>query len=62
MSQSGLRAMPMDGMQTQMIVERRLHIPAGAPPRLIEDIESYSALVALQGKMTGASSWYQQLA
>ena len=49
-------------MQTQFTVERKLHIPAGAPPRLIEDIESYSAFVALQGKMTGHASWYQQLA
>lgn len=55
--------MPLDGMHTQQFsVELRLQLPLDAPPRLADDIAAYSALVALQAKMTGPSCWYQQLA
>lgn len=43
-------------------VERRIVVPVNAPARLVEDIQAYSALVELQSKMTGSSSWYSKLA
>ncbi|HEX2021731.1 MAG TPA: hypothetical protein VHH36_03410 [Candidatus Thermoplasmatota archaeon] len=43
-------------------VERKIQVPAGAPPRLMTDIQAYSAFVEFQSKMTGPASWYQQLA
>jgi len=43
-------------------VERRFQVPADAPARLVEDIETYSAFVEMQSKMNGASAWYQRLA
>ena len=42
--------------------ERRFQIPPNAPPRLIEDIEAYSALVDLQDKMGSIAPWFQRLA
>lgn len=39
----------------------RLQVPADAPVRLVEDIETYSALVEMQSKMTGTSSWFAKL-
>jgi hypothetical protein len=46
----------------QLLQERRLSVPMDAPPRLVEDIESYSAFLEMQSRMTGSSSWYQKLA
>lgn len=48
--------------QMHFTVERRIQIPVDAPPRLVSDIETYSAFVELQSRMGGASPWYQQLA
>lgn len=42
-------------------VERRFQLPPNAPPRLVEDIQTYSAFVEMQGKMSGAASFYQKL-
>lgn len=42
-------------------VERRFTLPANAPPRVLEDIETYSAFIELQGKMSGPAFWYQKL-
>ena len=51
------------GMHMQHVtIERRVHVPTDAPPRLVEDIEAYSALVEMQAKMVGPSAWYQRLA
>lgn len=46
----------------QFALERTLHIPPDAPPRLLHDIAMYSAFVEMQSKMTGHASWYQNLA
>jgi hypothetical protein len=46
----------------QFSVERRFSIPPNAPPRLLEDIQTYSAFVDYQSKMSGPSLWYQKLA
>ena len=46
----------------QHTIERRFHVPVDAPPRLIRDIQAYSAFVELQAKMVGPASWYQKLA
>ena len=46
----------------QQMLERTLQIPHDAPPRLLHDIEAYSAFVEMQSKMTGHASWYRQLA
>ncbi|HET6403858.1 MAG TPA: hypothetical protein VFH78_04370 [Candidatus Thermoplasmatota archaeon] len=43
-------------------LERSFRLPTDAPPRLLEDIESYSALVELQHKMSASAPWYQRLA
>lgn len=49
-------------MHTPFSVERRLLVPTDpSAARLVEDIETYSALVDLQSKMTGASCWYSKL-
>lgn len=47
---------------TPLTLERRFALPPNAPPRLIEDIEAYSALVDLQNKMGATAPWYQRLA
>lgn len=47
-------------MQT-FSVERRFLVPPDTHPRLVEDIETYSAFVDMQAKMTGTASWYQKL-
>ena len=47
-------------MQPYML-ERKLQIPLDAPPRLLHDIETYSALVELQSKLGSVSAWYQKL-
>lgn len=44
------------------MIERKLQLPSGAPPRLLEDIESYSAFVELQNKMGATAPWFQRLA
>lgn len=44
------------------MLERKLQVPLGTPPRLLEDIESYSALVELQNKMGASAPWFQRLA
>lgn len=44
------------------MLERKLQVPIGAPPRLLEDIEAYSALVELQSKLVATAPWFQQLA
>lgn len=49
-------------MHTNLSVERTLELPENTPPRLVEDIQAYSALIELQSKMNGASSWYSRLA
>jgi hypothetical protein len=41
--------------------ERRFRLPPNAPARLIEDIETYSALVDLQNKMGSSAPWFQRL-
>lgn len=48
------------GQQVQFSVERKLQVPLDAPTRLLHDIETYSALVDLQTKMTGSHSWWYQ--
>lgn len=45
----------------QYLTERTLQIPRDAPPRLLHDIEAYSALVEMQSKMTGHAAWYRNL-
>jgi hypothetical protein len=42
--------------------ERKLQVPTGAPSRLLEDIQTYSAFVDLQNKMGNAAPWFQRLA
>jgi len=49
-------------MPNQTFLERRFQLPSDAPQRLVEDIESYSAFVEMQSRMTGPASWYQRLA
>lgn len=44
------------------MLERKLQLPAGAPPRLLHDIETYSALVELQTQLGASAPWYQRLA
>lgn len=46
----------------QFSVERRFQVPLDTHPRLLEDIQTYSAFVEMQSKMIGATAWYQQLA
>lgn len=46
---------------THLDIERRFRLPSNAPPRLIEDIETYSALVDLQNKMGSTAPWFQRL-
>ncbi|HUR68519.1 MAG TPA: hypothetical protein VM370_04675 [Candidatus Thermoplasmatota archaeon] len=43
-------------------LERRFQLPQDAPPRLIEDIQAYSALVDLQDRMVHSAPWFQRLA
>ena len=43
-------------------LERRFQLPANAAPRLVEDIETYSAFVDLQNKLSATAPWYQRLA
>lgn len=43
------------------VLERRFQVPADAPAKLVTDIETYSAFVEMQAKMSGPSSWYQRL-
>lgn len=43
------------------VLERRFQVPANAPPRLIEDIETYSAFIELQERMRSSAPWYQRL-
>jgi len=43
------------------LLERKFQVPANAAPRLIEDIEAYSALVELQNRMAPSAPWYQRL-
>ena len=45
----------------QFSVERRFTVPADAPARVVEGIQTYSAFVEMQSKMNGASAWYQRL-
>lgn len=44
-----------------MTLERRVQLPANAPPKLIEDIQTYSAFVELQEKLSTSAPWYQRL-
>jgi hypothetical protein len=55
------RAKRPDGTQMQFTLERKLQVPEDAPPRLLHDIETYSALIELQARMAGAMVWYQRL-
>lgn len=55
------RAQARMGQQMQLTFERRLQIPLDAPARLVQDIETYSALVEFQAKMGGTAGWYQKL-
>jgi hypothetical protein len=48
-------------MHVNFAVERRFQVPADAPAKLVEDIQTYSAFVEMQAKMLGASAWYQRL-
>ena len=43
-------------------MERRLQIPQTAPQKLIDDIETYNALIALQERMQLTAPWYLRLA
>ena len=43
-------------------VERNFRLPHNAAPRLVEDIETYSAFVDLQNKLSATAPWYQRLA
>lgn len=52
----------MQNIMTQLLQERRFQLPADAPRKLVEDIESYSAFVEMQARMTGPAFWYQKLA
>ena len=53
---------PTDGMHTQQFsTEMRISLPQDAPAKLVENIQTYSALVELQAKMVGASAFYQKL-
>lgn len=45
-----------------MTLERRVQLPLDAAPRLIEDIQHYSAFVELQEKLSASAPWYQRLA
>ena len=45
----------------ELSLEMRFQVPADAPARLVEDIQTYSALVEMQSKMNGPSAWYQKL-
>ena len=45
----------------QYMTERSLQIPLDAPPKLVRDIESYSALVEMQAKMGSVSPWFMKL-
>lgn len=45
-----------------MTLERRVQLPHNAPPRLVEDIQAYSAFVELQEKLAASAPWYQKLA
>jgi len=47
---------------TQAFLERRVSVPHDAPQKLVDDIETYSAWVEMQSRMTGSASWYQKLA
>ena len=49
-------------MQLPSNLERSFRLPANAPARLVEDIETYSALVDLQNKLGSIAPWYQRLA
>lgn len=42
-------------------LERRFQLPPNAAPRLLEDIQAYSALVDLQNKMSNSAPWFQRL-
>lgn len=50
----------MDRMQFS-VIERRFQVPTDAPAKLVADIETYSAFVEMQAKMSGPSAWYQRL-
>jgi hypothetical protein len=42
--------------------ERRFQIPNDTPPRVVHDIETYSALVDMQSKLRNMAPWYENLA
>lgn len=43
-------------------VEKRFQVPLDTPQKLVDDIETYSAFVDLQARMSGTAYWYQKLA
>lgn len=43
------------------IMERSLQLPLNAPPKLLEDIQNYSAFVELQQKLSASQPWYLRL-
>lgn len=45
----------------QFMTERSLQIPLDAPPKLLLDIQAYSALVEMQTKMGNVAPWFQKL-
>lgn len=44
-----------------MNLERRFQLPINTPARVLEDIETYNALVDLQNKIGASAPWYQRL-
>ena len=46
---------------TNFELERRFRLPPDAHPRLVQDIETYSAFVDLQNKMGSTAPWFQRL-
>lgn len=44
------------------LIERRFQIPHDTHPRVVEDIETYSAFVDLQTKLKSLAPWYESLA
>lgn len=59
--QAAQRAKARMGQQMHNMLERRFQLPPNAAPRLLEDIQTYSALVELQTKMSTSAPWFQRV-
>jgi len=48
-------------MHMDTVFEARLDLPKTAPARVLQDIATYNALVAMQNRMSASAPWYTRL-